>query len=177
MRLRRRWVLGGALSLGLLAGGVGVVMATDGDEDDTAEQLPAGSDREQAEAAALAATGGGTVTSAETGDDGGAFGVEIQSTGGDVEVTLDQAFAVLGVESDSGDGSGTDSDSDELAPGAEYDQAVAAALAETGGGTITDVETGDDGAVYGVEVLREDGTEVEVQIDGSFTATGSEVDD
>ena len=175
--MRRKWLLGGALGVGLLAGSVGMVLAAD--PDDAADQVPAGSDRDQAEAAGLEAAGGGTVTSVETGDDGGAYGVEVQGSGGEVEVTLDQAFAVLGTESDSGDGDGDgdQSSSDELAPGADYDQAVAAALAETGGGTITDVETGDDGAVYGVEVLRDDGTEVEVQIDGSFNAPGSEVDD
>ena len=172
--MRRRWLLGGALSLGLLAGSVGVVIATDGDEDDAADQVPAGSDRDQAAAAGIDAAGGGTVTSVETGDEGGAYGVEVQRTGGEVEVTLDQSFGVLGTESDSSDnGEG----SDELPPGADYDRAVEAALASTAGGTVTDVETGDDGAAYGVEVLRDDGTEVEVQIDASFTVTGSEDDD
>jgi uncharacterized membrane protein YkoI len=174
--MRRRWLLGGALSLGLVAGSVGAVIATDGDEDDAADRVPAGSDRDAAAAAGLEAAGGGTVTSVETGDEGGAYGVEVSGTAGEVEVTLDQAFAVLGTESDSssdGDGSG----SDDLPPGADHDRAVEAALALTGGGTVTDVETGDDGAAFGVEVLKADGTEVEVQIDASFNATGEEVDD
>ena len=136
----------------------------------TPRTRPAGSERDQAAAAGIDAAGGGTVTSVETGDEGGAYGVEVQGTAGEVEVTLDQAFGVLGTESDSSDNGGG---SDELPPGTDYDRAVEAALASTGGGTVTDVERGDDGAVYGVEVLREDGTAVEVQID-SFTVTGSE---
>lgn len=176
MRSRKRWLVGGALSLGLLAGSVGIAVATDGDEDDSAEQLPAGESRDEAEAAALGATGGGTVTSVETGDEGAAFGVEVTGgSGGEVEVALDGAFAVIGTEQDNAESDAADSD--DLPPGADRDRAVEAALASTGGGTVTDVEAGDDGATYGVEILRDDGTEVEVQIDGSFTVTGSEVDD
>lgn len=177
MQTRRRWLIGGTLGLVLLGGSVGIAMATDDTDDDAAEQPPAGSDRERAEAVALGETGGGTVTSVETGDDGAAFGVEVQAdSGAQVEVSLDSAYGVLGSEDDS-DGTEQGGSSDELAAGSERDQAIAAALAETGGGTVTDVEMGDDGAVYGVEVMRDDGTEVEINLDASFNVTGSEIDD
>ena len=57
------------------------------------------------------------------------------------------------------------------------DRAVAAALASTGGGTVTETETGDDGAAYGVEVRKADGSQVEVQLDADFHVIGSAVDD
>ena len=48
-------------------------------------------------------------------------------------------------------------DDDKPLTGSTYDQAVAAALAHTGGGEITETEVGDDGAAYGVEVRLPDG--------------------
>ena len=57
------------------------------------------------------------------------------------------------------------------------DRAVAAALASTGGGTVTETETGDDGAAYDVEVRKADGSQVEVQLDADFHVIGSAVDD
>ncbi len=61
--------------------------------------------------------------------------------------------------------------------GATHDRATKAALAHVGGGTVTETEIGDDGAAYGVEVRLSDGSQVEVQIDENFTATGVEQDD
>jgi hypothetical protein len=40
-----------------------------------------------------------------------------------------------------------------------------------------DTEVGDDGAAYGVEIQRPDGSVVEVHIDASYTVTGTEADD
>jgi hypothetical protein len=66
---------------------------------------------------------------------------------------------------------------DEPLRGATKDRAVAAALAETGGGTVTETEAGDDGAAYEVEVRLADGREVEVRLDQDFTVIGTEADD
>lgn len=44
-------------------------------------------------------------------------------------------------------------------------------------GTVTETEVGDEGAVYGVEVRREDGTEVEISLDENFSVVDEEVDD
>jgi hypothetical protein len=44
-------------------------------------------------------------------------------------------------------------------------------------GTVTDTELGDEGATYGVEVRREDGTEVEISLDENFSVVDEEVDD
>jgi uncharacterized membrane protein YkoI len=79
-----------------MAGGVAAA-AAGGDPD---QQLT-GATRDRAVAAALAATGGGTVLETEAGDDGAAYGVEVRlADGRQVEVQLDQAFRVVGREAD-----------------------------------------------------------------------------
>ena len=52
-----------------------------------------------------------------------------------------------------------------------------AALAETGGGTVTGTEVGDEESYYEVEVTRDDGSQVDVQLDESFAVVGSAADD
>jgi uncharacterized membrane protein YkoI len=107
MNKRTRWLLGGALALAMVGAGVGIGLAETGlDADEQAEgtdtdQPLTGSDRERAEAAALEAVGGGTVTEVETGDGGAAYGVEIRAAdGSQVEVMLDESFNVIGTEAD-----------------------------------------------------------------------------
>ena len=45
-------------------------------------------------------------------------------------------------------------------PAADLDQAERAALEETGGGTVTETEVGDEESKYEVEVTLDDGTQV-----------------
>jgi hypothetical protein len=71
----------------------------------------------------------------------------------------------------------TGGDDDEPITGQAYDRAVEAALAHTGGGTVTETEMGDDGAAYSVEVRLEDGSQVEVNLDKDFNVVGDEPDD
>jgi hypothetical protein len=61
--------------------------------------------------------------------------------------------------------------------GSTLDRATAAALEHTGGGTVTETESGDDGAAYGVEVRLADGSQVEVNLDENFKVIGEEADD
>jgi uncharacterized membrane protein YkoI len=68
-------------------------------------------------------------------------------------------------------------DDDKPLTGATLEQATAAALAHTGGGTVVETEVGDDGAAYGVEVQLPDGRVVEVSLDRSFHVVGTERDD
>ena len=73
-------------------------------------------------------------------------------------------------------------DSEEAVTGADGEKAAAAALAYTDvqyapGGTVTEMEFGDDGAAYGVEVMLTDGRQVEVHLDADFAVTGDEGDD
>jgi hypothetical protein len=57
------------------------------------------------------------------------------------------------------------------------ENANVAALEHTGGGTVIETEVGDDGAAYGIEVRRDDGTVVELSLDESFRVIGDETDD
>jgi uncharacterized membrane protein YkoI len=55
-------------------------------------------------------------------------------------------------------------------------RAEEAALAETGGGRVTGTEVGDEESYYEVEVTREDGSQVDVQLDRDFGVVGSDAD-
>ena len=60
--------------------------------------------------------------------------------------------------------------------GAALQKAEAAALQETGGGRVTGTEVGDEESYYEVEVTREDGSQVDVQLDEHFAVVGSSAD-
>jgi uncharacterized membrane protein YkoI len=57
------------------------------------------------------------------------------------------------------------------------DKASAAALEHTGGGRVTETEVGDEESYYEVEVTRDDGSQVDVQLDRGFNVVGGEADD
>lgn len=78
---------------------------------------------------------------------------------------------------DEGNAESESTDSDAPLTGADRERAEAEALKAVGGGTVTEVEAGDDGAAYGVEIRRDDGSQVEVQLDADFAVTGTEADD
>ena len=58
--------------------------------------------------------------------------------------------------------------------GSDLDKASAAALEHTGGGQVTETETGDEQSYYEVEVTLDDGGQVSVQLDRSFDVVGEE---
>ncbi len=60
--------------------------------------------------------------------------------------------------------------------GAALERASSAALAHTGEGRVTDTEAGDEDSYYEVEVRREDGSQVDVQLDRQFAVVGTEAD-
>jgi hypothetical protein len=66
---------------------------------------------------------------------------------------------------------------EEALTGNTYDRATAAALDHVGEGTVTETEAGDGAAAYEVEVRRDDGSQVEVQLNRNFDVIGSEGDD
>lgn len=69
-------------------------------------------------------------------------------------------------------------DADDVALTAdEFDRASAAALAEAGGGRVTDVDRDDDaGNAYDVDVLLDNGDELEIELDADFRVTYTELD-
>ena len=60
--------------------------------------------------------------------------------------------------------------------GTALDRASAAALEHTGGGRVTDTEVGDEESLYEVEVTRDDGSQVDVQLDSGFGVVGDEAE-
>lgn len=60
--------------------------------------------------------------------------------------------------------------------GAALQPATDAALAETGGGRVTETEVGDEESLYEVEVTLGDGSQVDVQLDEQFHVVGSKTD-
>jgi uncharacterized membrane protein YkoI len=86
------------------------------------------------------------------------------------------ALAVGGVAI-AGAAGGDDDGSERPIGGSALDRASAAALEQTGGGRVTDTEVGDEESYYEVEVTRDDGSQVDVQLDRSFDVVGSEGDD
>jgi uncharacterized membrane protein YkoI len=60
--------------------------------------------------------------------------------------------------------------------GSALEKASEAALAETGGGTVTETETGDEESYYEVEVTLDNGDQVDVQVNRDFDVVGSEND-
>ncbi len=71
---------------------------------------------------------------------------------------------------------GDDDGTDKPITGDALDKASAAALAHTGGGTVTETEDGDEESRYEVEVTLDDGTQVDVQVDENFHVVGDETD-
>ena len=70
-------------------------------------------------------------------------------------------------------------DSEEQLTGPEAEKAKSAAVAAVGGGTVTEVEP-DDGngtGAFEVEVTREDGSQLEVHLDGDYNVVGQEADE
>ena len=61
--------------------------------------------------------------------------------------------------------------------GSTLERATDAALAHTGGGTVVETETGDDGAAFSVEVQLADGSQVEVNLNSNFEVIGDKADD
>lgn len=73
-------------------------------------------------------------------------------------------------------GAGSSGDSEAPISGAALTAASRAALAHTGGGTVSDTEVGDEESLYEVEVTLEDGSQVDVQLDEGFKVVGSKAD-
>jgi uncharacterized membrane protein YkoI len=99
-------------ALAVAAGGIGTYAYAGGSDD--ADENVTGPSADRARQAALARLGGGTVTSVEREDEGGAMW-EVEATrksGATVEVTLDASYRVLGVDADSEDEAGDSGDSD-----------------------------------------------------------------
>lgn len=84
--------------------------------------------------------------------------------------------AGAGITAANHEGNGVD-DAEAPIAGPELDQASAVALAHTGGGRVTGTEIGDEDSFYEVEVTRDDGSQVDVQLDEQFNVVFDKADD
>ena len=69
-----------------------------------------------------------------------------------------------------------DDDGDTPITGPALERASQAALEYTGGGRVTGTEVGDEESLYEVEVTRDDGSQIDVQLDENFHVVGDKVD-
>ena len=70
-------------------------------------------------------------------------------------------------------------DSEEQLTGPEAQKAKSAAIEAVGGGTVTEVERddGDGTGAFEVEVTRDDGSQLEVHLDGDYNVVGQVPDE
>ena len=66
---------------------------------------------------------------------------------------------------------------DQAIGGSALDKASAAALKFTGEGQVTETEVGDEESYYEVEVTKDDGSQVDVQLDRAFNVVGDSADE
>ena len=107
MNTKRKMIVASAAAAVLVVGGGGVALA--GSDDDATERPIEGPALQQAEDAALAETGEGEVTGTEVDDEESYYEVEVTlDDGSQVDVQLDEDFAVVGSETDDESESGDD---------------------------------------------------------------------
>jgi uncharacterized membrane protein YkoI len=92
-----------------------------------------------------------------------------------IAIAAGAVIAVLAIGT--GVGVAASGDDDRPLTGNDFDRATRAALHHVGGGTVVETEMGDDGTAYGVEVRRDDGSVVEVNLNADFQVIGSTEDD
>jgi uncharacterized membrane protein YkoI len=72
--------------------------------------------------------------------------------------------------------SASDDSSEQQATGPGIEKAKSVALDYTNGGRVSGTEIGDEEGYYEVEVIREDGTQVDVHLDRDFNVLGTPAD-
>jgi uncharacterized membrane protein YkoI len=73
-------------------------------------------------------------------------------------------------------GSGAQDSSEQQATGPDIEKAKSVALEHTNGGRVTGTEVGDEEGYYEVEVIREDGSQVDVHLDRDFNVLSTPAD-
>ena len=106
MRINRKLAVAAGVAA-IVAGGAGVAVAggdSDADSTEGPDVAISGDALQKASDAALAETGGGRVTGSEVDDEESYYEVEVtKADGSQVDVQLDENFAVVGSKTDSGD--------------------------------------------------------------------------
>lgn len=102
MNWKRRYLIAGGAILAISAGGVGIAVATGSGGGDDSDAQVSGPAADQASAAALKITHGGTANAVERDtENGGTWEVEVTKPDGNtVDVRLDESYDLVVVESD-----------------------------------------------------------------------------
>ena len=106
MKFQRKYLVVGGAILAIAAGGTGAAFATGTVGGDDGNETITGPAADQATAAALKTTHGGTANSVERDSENGAtYEVEVTKTdGATVDVRLDEGYKVVVIEGDREDG-------------------------------------------------------------------------
>ncbi len=158
---RKTFLISGIAAAAAAIGGASIAAASTTPGDD---QPLSGTALQQASDAAIARTGPGTVTSAQTDNDANtSYEVNVHlNSGGRVEVELDGSFQVVSVE-------GEGDDSGQPLSTADRDKAGQAALGAVGQGRVGETERENEGgSAYEVEIILPDGSEVDVELGADF---------
>jgi uncharacterized membrane protein YkoI len=181
--LRRKRVVLPALATAVVLGIGGTVWSAT-----ASDHLQAG-ERDRAGRAAVAAVGGTVVEVEKSDDRGEAYEVEVRTEDGpEVEVALDQDLAVVSQDADDRDDDGQDDQDDDgddtrdrgdrVLSASERGSVARAARAAVPGGTVLEVEAGDDrGEAYEAAVRDADGTEWDLVLDAELQVVGKTADD
>ncbi len=94
------------------------------------------------------------------------------AAGAGLAIAAGAGIAVANATSDDDD----DNETETAISGDALDRASEAALAHTGGGRVTGSEVGDEESYYEIEVTLDNGDQVDVQLDESFSVVGAEND-
>ncbi len=186
MKKKTIWITSAVVGAVLVLGGAGIAVAVTDPFDLADNDRLSGTTLERASSAALDAVGSGTVTDAETSD-GLTHAYEVEVTlanGEDIDVELDESFAVVRVDgrapadasapAGSTPTSSATPGSGDLAPLTDADRSSAseAALAALPAGTVgmvTEVERSDDfDHAYEVEITLENGEDIDVELGADF---------
>jgi uncharacterized membrane protein YkoI len=101
MKRMTKVLIAGGVAVVVAAGAAGAAVASGGGDDGEGDRPIVGDELARASAAALAHTGGGRVTGTEVGDEESYYEVEVTlGDGRQVDVQLDQGFAVVGSKTD-----------------------------------------------------------------------------
>ena len=84
------------------------------------------------------------------------------------------ALAVAGAIPLSGVAGAASGETDQPITGDALEKASEAALTYIGEGRVTETEVGDEESYYEVEITRDDGSQIDVQLDESFAVVGTE---
>jgi uncharacterized membrane protein YkoI len=90
--------------------------------------------------------------------------------------TLAVAAGGAGLAVAGGTGGEDANESETPITGSALEQAKSAALDHVGEGSVTGTEVGDEESYYEVEVTRDDGSQIDVQLDRGFNVVGDEAE-